>query len=87
MISNRNMDRVSLVCHATVCHMFAMFCNPKYRGPNFKWSQFPEMMKAHCTDQVFMANIRGRDQQAIFEHAEETGYQIAKKMVEDAGFE
>ena len=86
MISNRNMNRVSLICHATVCHMFARLCNPKCRGPKFEWSHFPEMMKPQCREQVYLARIRGRDQQAIFEHAEKTGYQIAKMMVEAAGF-
>ena len=86
MISDRNMDRVSLVCHATVCHMFAMFCNPIYRGSKFQWSHFPEMMKNQCKDQVYLANIRGRDQQAVYDHAEQTGFLIAQKMVEDAGF-
>ena len=81
------MDRVSLVCHATVCHMFAMFCNPKYRGPKFEWSHFPDMMKTQCREQDFMANIRGRDQEAVYKHAEETGYQIAQRMVKDAGFD
>lgn len=86
MVSDKNMDRVSLICHATVCHMFAMFCNPVYRGPNFSWANFPEMMMKQCRQQVHMANIRGRNQQAIYDHAEQTGFLIAQRMVTDAGF-
>jgi hypothetical protein len=86
-ISNRNMDRVSLVCHATVAHTFAMFCNPIYRGNKFQWDKFPNMMKNKCREQVYMANIKGRDQNAVYEHAEQTGFDIATKMIEEAGFE
>lgn len=86
MISEKNMDKVSLVCHATVAHMFAMFCNAKYRGDKFTWSNFPDMMASQCDTQVFMANIKGKDQEAIKEHARKTGYEIAKRMVEQAGF-
>lgn len=86
MISEKNMDKVSLVCHATVCHMFAIFCNPKYRGENFVWKNFPDMIADQCETQVFMANIRGKDQEAIKEHARNTGRRIAQKMIEEAGF-
>lgn len=86
MISDKNLDRISLICHATVCHMFAMFCNPARRGSKFEWSLFPEMMKEQCRDQVYLAHIRGRDQQAVYDHAEETGRRIAEQMIEDAGF-
>lgn len=86
MISNRNVDRVSLICHATVCRMFATFCKPVYRGPNFTWSNFPEMMKKQCRDQVYLAHIRGHEQQAIYDHAEHTGFLIATQMIEAAGF-
>lgn len=80
------MDKVSLVCHATVSHMFAMFCNPKYRGEKFKWENFPDMMAGQCETQVFLANIKGRNQEEIKEHARDTGARIAQKMIEDAGF-
>jgi hypothetical protein len=86
MISAKNMDRVSLVCHATVANMFAMFCNEKYRGENFTWDKFPKMMAGQCRSQVFMADIRGKNQNEVFEHAEKTGFDIAKHMVETAGF-
>lgn len=86
MISNKNMDRVSLVCYATVSNMFAMFCNPKFRGSNFQWKNFPKMMSGHCRSQVFMANIRGKDQEEIFNHAEKTGFEIATNMIKEAGF-
>lgn len=86
MISAKNMDRVSVICHATVANMFAMFCNEKYRGGNFTWDKFPKMMAGQCRDQVFMANIRGRVQEDVFEYAEKTGFDIAKRMIETAGF-
>lgn len=86
MISNKNMDKVSLLCHATVSNMFALFCNEKFRGEKFAWNNFPKMMASQCKDQVFLADIKGKNQQEIFEHAEKIGFEIANRMVKTAGF-
>ena len=85
MISEKNKDKVSLICHATVASMFASFCNPKFRGPNFTWEKFPQMMEGMCATQVFMANIKG-DRQEVEDHAKKTGFEIAKGLVKEAGF-
>ena len=86
MVSNRNKDQISLICHAVVAHLFAMFCNEKYRGTNFKWENFPEIAQNQCRDQVFIHGIKGKDQEAIYDHAKQTGFEIAKDMIKWSRF-
>lgn len=37
-------NKEQLFVYATVSRMFAMFHNPKLRGPNFSWDHFGSMM-------------------------------------------
>lgn len=46
MISERTQLKIANICYASVSGMFARFCNPKNRGPNFTWDFFVE----HCED-------------------------------------
>lgn len=86
MISDKNKDRVSLICHATAGNLFSLFCNPSNRGPNFEWSNFPDIAAHHCKTQVIISDIRSRHMKELYAHAEQTGKVIAEKMVKQAGF-
>ena len=82
MLSDKKKMEISLVCHATVGNMMATMCNPKYRGANFTWERFPEMMAEHCKTQVFMSvPMTERLQKHCLEHAEQTGREIAGSWV------
>ena len=86
MLSNRTLDKISLTCYATVSHLFANFQNPEFRGPNFKWDNFPEIAKGHCETQVYCANIgTKKTQQECLEHARDTGEKIALNLIKWAG--
>lgn len=85
-VSDKNKDRISLICYATVSHMFAEFCNDKFRGQNFKWEKFPEIMAIQCEMQVILVNLKGKNNEAIKEHAKNTGKEIAQDMIKLAGF-
>ncbi len=72
MLSVNLQNRISLHCYATVSHLFATFLNDKYRGPNFKWENFPKIAKSQCKGQVYMANIgNNKNRNECFEYAEE----------------
>ena len=82
MLSNKKMMEISLVCHATVGSMMATMMNPKFRGAEFSWDEFPEMMAGHCRTQVFMSvSMTERQQAMVLEHAERTGREIASNWV------
>lgn len=38
--------QIANICYANVSALFAMFTNPKYRGPNFTWDWF-KIGRAH----------------------------------------
>lgn len=60
----------------------ATMSNPKYRGANFTWERFPEMMAGLCKTQVFMSvPMSERLQKQGLEHAEQTGRGIAASWV------
>jgi hypothetical protein len=84
MISDKNKDRVALICYATVSHAFARHL----RHTGYDWNIFPKMMADQCKDQVILAQIRGRDMRdtdAIYAHTENTGREIATRLITDAG--
>lgn len=64
-----------------------MFCNPKNRGANFQWSNFPAIAAHNCKTQIMIADFRPRDTRKFAAHAELVGEKIARTMVEAAGFE
>lgn len=75
-------NKIALGCYAIVSNMFASFLNPRYRGSNFKWENFPEMMKEHCERHVFLnTEIPKKHEKLAKEHAMKTGFQIAENLV------
>lgn len=86
MLSVNLKNRISLLCYATVSHLFATFLNDKYRGPNFKWENFPKIAKSQCRGQVYMANIgNNKNRKECFEYAEEMGEEIAITLIKESG--
>jgi len=80
-LSNRDFDKISLHCHAVAVHHFAMFHNPKYRGPKFTWNKFPEILAEHCETQAFCICPNERKTKAYREHGRKTGLELGQKMV------
>lgn len=81
-LTSRQQDKIYLVAYATVSHFFAMFHNPRMRGPNFSWDNFPNMMKEMVAVQVYSANIVSPTHIPIAEaQARKVGFQIAENMV------
>jgi hypothetical protein len=82
MLSNKKKMEISLVCHAAVGNMMATMSNPKYRGDNFTWERFPEMMAGYCQTQVFMCvPMPERLKKNCQAYAEQTGREIAASWV------
>lgn len=63
-----------------------MFHNPKYRkyrGPNFQWAEFPEMMAESCKDSLFtFLHYSKKAAPECEKHAYETGHDIAVMLIE-----
>jgi hypothetical protein len=74
---------VALACYAMVSNFFAMMHNPKFRGPNFEWENFPDMMAEHCKVQIFIYLKRCNAE--IESYAEECGREIAVRLVSKLG--
>jgi hypothetical protein len=78
---------IDIICYAAVSGMFADMCNPNNQGAWFSWNKFPDMAKSQCRAQVFLANIKYKNQDVVYEYAEAIGYEIASDMIKRAGYE
>lgn len=78
-MTNHQQDKVALVCHAIVAHRFAMMCNPKFRGVNFSWDDFPQDMGEVCETELFLHMENPTDKMKA--HARETGEELADSLV------
>lgn len=47
-MTNTRQQQIALIIHANVGSLFAMMLNYRYRGPKFKWSNFPQMCETHA---------------------------------------
>lgn len=82
-MSPHRQDRIALYCHAHVARNFAMFHNPRYRGPNFKWDEFPDMMADSCKVSLFTwMSYSRRAAPEVEQHAYDTGHAIAVMLIE-----
>jgi len=75
-------NEIALFCYASVSRMFAMFHNDEFRGPNFKWEEFAEMMEKHCKTNLFV-NVKfpKKQKEECEEHAGNTAREIAENLV------
>lgn len=78
-MTKNQQDRVALICHAIVCHRFAEMHNPKYRGTNFSWDDFPQDMGDFCETHLPLHVENPTDEMKA--HARETGEELAERMV------
>jgi hypothetical protein len=82
-ISKIKQLEIANVCYANVAGQFAMFNNPKYRGPNFKWENFAD----HCVKEadlwMILHNVYGstKNKAEINQRAREYAKEIADRLV------
>lgn len=75
---------IANVCYANVAGQFAIFNNPKYRGPNFKWENFSE----HCVKEadlwMIIHHVYGtsKNKAEIDQRAREYAKEIADRLVQ-----
>ena len=79
-IGKKRTMEISLICYAEVSYHFAMFCNPKYRGENFKWSDFPEMMSDWAEIWLFTSAIPTNKENVQL--AQSFAREIARRLVD-----
>lgn len=80
MISEKKRLQVANICYANVAGMFAMFTNPKYRGPSFTWAWFVQHCEESAQDWMFIHCVRG-DKVAINQTAKQMSREIAGTLV------
>lgn len=91
VISNKRMNDINFVCLSVVSNMFSDFINPKFRGPEFSWAGFPEMVSRFCVSQVYLScswafDIKSEKQRAeIDKYSQESAMRYAKQFVKNAG--
>lgn len=76
-ISDKKRLEIANVCYANVASRFAMFNNPKYRGPNFTWEGFVQYCEEYADEWMFISNVRGHK-----ETIRSTARQFAKEIAE-----
>lgn len=82
MLSQQRRSQIELICYATVGGMMASMCNPKYRGSNFTWEKFPEMMEGFCEVHVLGADILSfKTHDEGIEYAKSFSKQLAERWV------
>ena len=82
MISDKKRLEITNVCYANVSGHFAMFCNPRMRGPNFKWDEFATMMEEDADLWMLTADVRGH-KETIHETAKQYAREIAERLVKE----
>ena len=84
MMSASKKLQIANICYAHVSSDFAMFCNPKYRGTNFQWSQFKDMMVrlSQTWLMIHIPKVTPEMQELAKQYAEE----IASNMLKQSGF-
>lgn len=86
MIPTKRMMYIELFCYSFVSHMFSCMLNPKYRGPNFKWSDFVEQM--YNSTPIHFATSKYWQKDLTKEELEllqSVAKRIAQNLVKDAG--
>jgi hypothetical protein len=80
MLSAKKRLEIANICYANVAGEFAMFNNPKFRGPKFTWERWIE----HCEDAaegwMFINDVSG-DMKQIVALAREYAKEIAERLV------
>ena len=85
MLSNKKRLEIANICYANVSSEFASFCNPKFRGPNFTWSNFVDMC-ANWAPLWMMQNYVNGNEKDINALAIKYTREIANTMLDHSGF-
>lgn len=56
---------IANVCYANVSSRFAIFHNPRMRGPNFTWEWWVDHCESSAEDWVFIHNIKGPREEVV----------------------
>lgn len=75
---------IANVCYANVAGDFAMFTDESYRGPNFKWENFPDYEAENADLWVSIHGITGNKTEVV-ETAKRMAREIAERLVQRAG--
>lgn len=86
MISQKKRLEVANIMYACVSGEFALFCNPKMRGPNFDWAKFPDMQERDAFLNLQLQNYKLAGYSGIENLAKEYAREIAERLVSRAGF-
>lgn len=71
---------IANICYAEVSGRFALFQNPKYRGPRFSWDNFAEQCEEFSQDWMLIHNVRGH-KESIRDTAKQFSLEIAERLV------
>lgn len=68
--------------------MFASMCNPEYRGSNFSWEEFPDMIENYCKVQFPISSIYGNSKNIdkLSNECGKLGKSLAIHMCKESGF-
>jgi hypothetical protein len=84
MISEKKRLEIANLCYAHVAGEFAMFMNPRHRGPNFTWEWWIKHCEESADNWVFIHNIRGH-QETIKQTAKQCSREFALRLIDRAG--
>jgi tRNA(Ile)-lysidine synthase TilS/MesJ len=85
MISDKKRLEIANVCYANVAGEFALFCNPKYRGPNFSWEWFIEHCEKSADLWLMVSSLHKESaKEAVKEMARNFAREIAENLVKKA---
>ena len=84
-ISDKKSMEIANVCYANVAGQFAMFCNSKYRGPNFTWAEFADIMEGQADTWMMIHRVRGHKED-VNKQAALFAREIAERLVIRAEF-
>lgn len=81
-ISHMKRLEIANVCYSHVAESFAMFTNPKARGPNFSWEWFINSCEKSAKNWMFIHNVRGHNVRGHKESINSTATQMAREIAE-----
>lgn len=84
-LSAVRLKEIAIVCYANVTGMFADFCNPSNRGPNFNWNNFAEMCIRKADVWMICHHVSG-NKKYVNAIARQYTKEIATLMVDRSGF-
>lgn len=86
-LKEKELLKIEVVCLASTAELFAGMINEVNRGPNFEWSQFPNLAKKLGSGSVMISEDWPEyKKDKIREYAEKFCEQLANDYIIAAGF-